>query len=193
MTGIETLCAIIVIEYGQIDFGRPFSACCIDRPAHKPLCHSSPVPRRKDVDLSQLHCPWLRRRGRGYQGREFGVADRLVGDSCDPPANGRIGEIALHLATRPIGFLQKLREWGWVIEVRKSVGERLTCHQSERRGKSLSRAKEVNSLVHYYLQLPQVPSRLLKICSGGRRSQYALFKPRFSRNSFIDSFGGGTL
>jgi hypothetical protein len=48
-------------------------------------------------------------------------------------------------------------------------------------------------LRHYYLQLPQVPSRLLKICSSAGRRQYALFKPRFFRNSFIDSFGGGTL
>jgi hypothetical protein len=46
---------------------------------------------------------------------------------------------------------------------------------------------------HYYLQLLQVPHRLLKTDSAIRRSQYALFKPRFSTNSFIDSFGGGTL
>ena len=46
---------------------------------------------------------------------------------------------------------------------------------------------------HYYLQLLQVPRRLLKIYSVTRRSQYAFLKPRFSKNSFIDSFGGGTL
>jgi hypothetical protein len=45
----------------------------------------------------------------------------------------------------------------------------------------------------YYLQLPQVPGGLLKIHSATRRSQYALFKPRFSKSFFIDSFGGGTL
>jgi hypothetical protein len=147
MTGVETLCAFIVIEHGQIDFGCPFSTCCINRPAHKFLCHSPSVPRPKDVDLLQLHRPWLRRRGGRYQGREFGVADRLVVDGCHSPANGRIGEVALHLASRPIGFIQELHEWSRIIQVSKSVGERLTCHQAECRGKSFGRAKEVDTLV----------------------------------------------
>src|ERR1700677_4764259 len=147
MAGVEALCAYIVIEHGQIDFRRPFSVCCINRPAHKFLCHSPSVPRPTDVDLLQLHRPWLRRRGGRYQGRELGVADRLVVDGCDPPANGRIGKIALHLASRSIGFIQELHEWSRIIQVRKSVGERLTRHQAEGRGKSFSWAKEVNSLV----------------------------------------------
>jgi hypothetical protein len=46
---------------------------------------------------------------------------------------------------------------------------------------------------HYYLQLLQVRHRLFTIYSVTRLSQYALFKPRFSKNSFINSFGGGTL
>src|ERR1700733_6271091 len=148
MTGVETLCTFIVIEHRQIDFGRPLSACCINCPAHKFLCHSSSVPRSKDVNLLQFHGPWLRRRGGGYQGREFGVADWLVVDGCDPPANGRIGEIALHPAARPIGFLQELCEWSRIIQVGESVGERLTRHQAEGGGKPFGWAKEVNCLVH---------------------------------------------
>jgi hypothetical protein len=45
--------------------------------------------------------------------------------------------------------------------------------------------------LHYYLQLPQVGGLLLKDCGGFLQKSYALFKRRFSKNAFIDSFGGG--
>jgi hypothetical protein len=59
---------------------------------------------------------------------------------------------------------------------------------------SLSRLDQVNHsfIQHYYLQLPQVARRLLKIYSVTGRSQYAHFNPRFFKNSFIISFEGGT-
>jgi hypothetical protein len=35
------------------------------------------------------------------------------------PANARIGEIPRHFAAWPVGFLQELLEWTWIIQVRK--------------------------------------------------------------------------
>jgi hypothetical protein len=45
--------------------------------------------------------------------------------------------------------------------------------------------------LHYYLLLPQVGGLLLKNYGGFQQNRYALFKRRFSKNAFIDSFGGG--
>jgi len=45
--------------------------------------------------------------------------------------------------------------------------------------------------LHYYLLLPQAGGLLLKNYGVFQQNGYALFKRRFSKNAFIDSFGGG--
>jgi hypothetical protein len=52
MPRIKSLCALVVIEYRQIDFWCAFSARQSQRPFHQPICDPLPVPLSQDVDLS---------------------------------------------------------------------------------------------------------------------------------------------
>jgi hypothetical protein len=53
------------------------------------------------------------------------------------------------------------------------------------------REKSLRGKSHYRLLLPQHGALLLKNCGNFRQKKYALFRRRFSKDAFIDSFGGG--
>jgi hypothetical protein len=60
------------------------------------------------------------------------------------------------------------------------------------RNNGVSIGKEMRAgVLHYYLLLPQAGGLLLKNSGEFHQKRYALFKRRFSKNAFIDSFGGG--
>jgi hypothetical protein len=62
------------------------------------------------------------------------------------PANARIGEIPLHFSAWPVGLLQELLEWTWIIQLRKSVKECGAGHHNESRSETSGRSKEVDGL-----------------------------------------------
>src|ERR1700749_3562782 len=107
MPAVEALGAGVVIEDGKVNFGRPLRTRFLDSPGHQFLRYSSSVPWPKNVDLLQLHRPWLGSRGGYHYGREFDIANWLVTEDGDLPANGRIGEIPLQLAACPVSLLHK--------------------------------------------------------------------------------------
>ncbi len=55
----------------------------------------------------------------------------------------------------------------------------------------ISRSTSLLGNGRYRLLLPQDGAALLKNCGNLRQNRYALFRRRFSKDAFIDSFGGG--
>ena len=131
MTCIKTLGPLIMVKNGEIKLRGTRVTGAINGPVHEFLGNALAVPAREHVDLLKLKRFLLSGGDRSAQGGQLCIADGLIIEGRNSPADFLIDKILGHRSIYRISLLTKSLEVLSIVVMYKRLAENLTGHRKQ--------------------------------------------------------------